>query len=179
MSKEFKLSYYIITPHVINMMKKSLTKSAFLDVETGGDFCVEQNKKEISIENECIGNKCDITHKGECSKGKQIIGTFHNHPASIVSEPSIRDFLTAYAYGISCIGSVENNKIVCYERVGDFIEKNFRAILKADEKVGEVLKNQEKLTDKEFKEYYETEQEIISVMKNKLFKFYVVYEGDK
>lgn len=177
MNKEIKLSYYIIPQEVIKKLKQSLTKSAFIDVETGGDFCVKENEREISIENECIGNKCNIIHKGECSEGKHIIGVFHNHPASIVDEPPIRDFLSAYTYGISCIGSVENNKIICYERIGNFIEKNFRTILEVDEKVGEILRNHENLTDKEFTEYYEAKQEIITIMKDKLFKSYIIFDG--
>ena len=184
MNRNVELSHYIITSEVISILKKSLSKCNFLNLENGGDFCITVNEKgipterRILIENECIGNKCDIIHKGKCSEGKQIIGTFHNHPESIVADPSIRDFLTAYAYGLSCIGSVEKNSIICYERIGDFIEKNFRAILKADEKVGEILRYHEKLSDEKFLEYYEAEQDIVNTIKDKLFKLYLIFQGD-
>lgn len=140
-----KLNSYVLPENVIEKMRAKIIETKERNIELGFGLCRLKFINVLKTGNECAGDECSIGYVPECLTGLYV-GGYHTHPKG-TTNPSITDLRNAYVNDVECVGSVKENAIRCFVRIGPrepIDEKNIVATLKDIEEplVGAVSKEQ-------------------------------------
>lgn len=132
-----KLNSYVLPEDVVTKMKLKIEETKLKKIELGFQLCRMKNINTLKSGNECSGDKCSITQTRDCPTGL-FVGGYHTHPTG-TAEPSIADLRSAYANDVECVGSVEENFIRCFLRIGDRKPQDEKDIISKFKEIEEPL----------------------------------------
>lgn len=112
-----KLNSYVLPGDVITKMILKIEETKQKNIELGFGLCRMKYVNTLKPGNDCSGDKCSITQMPECPTGLYV-GGYHTHPEG-TAEPSIADLKNAYVNDVECVGSVKENFIRCFVRIGN------------------------------------------------------------
>lgn len=135
-----KLNSYILPDPVIEKMKSKIRETKEKDIELGFGLCRLRNTNIIRTGDECTGTECELVYEKECPIGSYV-GVYHTHPHTS-SKPSIGDLETAYIDEVGCIGSVRDDNIKCFLRIGPMNHQVREEIIKTSKTVEEPLRKE-------------------------------------
>lgn len=121
--KDFKIGIWSLENNTFKSMKELTKKTKNTNLEHGGILCGDREKEKILLEQECVGNVCEIqlyNRKKICKKDEFHTGIFHTHPKTRIPTLSLHDIKSFMSYEFfSCLGTANNNKITCYTRASN------------------------------------------------------------
>lgn len=156
------LNSYVLPDHIIKKMREKIEESREKKIELGFGLCRLSHVSSLRVGDECVGDVCTLKRIASCPIGTYV-GGYHTHPRA-TAEPSIADLKSAYIRDVECVGSVKEDAIKCYVRIGHRKTDNERHIIKAEEEIEKPLPKW--LSQKEYDIWKRTRDEIL----NKHFK---------
>ena len=114
------IPHFKIDKKSLEIMRRLTSKSRDDGLEHGGTFCLDPENTKLTLENECIGDKCSIAYNRLCKDERKGVGTFHTHTDAETFGLSFKDLntliLTNEPFG--CLGTARSkeNKIMCFEK---------------------------------------------------------------
>lgn len=126
-----KLNSYVLPENVVEKMRAKIIETKEKNIELGFGLCRLKFINTLKTGSECTGDKCSIEQVPECPTGLYV-GGYHTHPRG-TANPSIADLRNAYVNDVECVGSVKEDAIRCFVRIGPrepIYEKNIVTALK-------------------------------------------------
>ena len=170
-----KLNSYILPDRLIQKMRTDIDNTKKISLEIGFNLCTKDMTNELQDERHCTGSSCSLTgwRPGCESKGKHV-GIFHTHPiipkiSKGDSSPSMSDLISAYQYGVMCVGGAGDDKITCLVRKDK--EADIKTIwsIRADVQMYEKpLKRKHHITTRKGYEVYMAKHRETEYVRNKL-----------
>ena len=112
-----KLNSYNLPEEVVTKMRLKIEETRQKKIELGFGLCRMKYVNTLKPGIECSGNECSLLQMPECQTGLYV-GGYHTHPVG-TAEPSIADLRNAYINDVECVGSVKEDAIRCFVRIGN------------------------------------------------------------
>jgi hypothetical protein len=132
-----KLNSYVLPENVVEKMRAKIIETKEKNIELGFGLCRLKFINTLRTGNECTGDECSMEQVPECSTGLYV-GGYHTHPRG-PANPSITDLRGAYVNDVECIGSVKENAIRCFVRIGPRVPMYEKDIVAAVKDIEEPL----------------------------------------